>query len=156
MTWLNRLPTRASTTAAFAVVMALLLLAISVSVYWAMGAALLDELDSGLRFRAATIAPTPQRAAVETPNSKLEERGEAFDQLLTADGRGGPAPGFRRRLFSPRRSWPEYTAPPSSNVTSPVWRTPHGCSHYRSGAPHETRCSSSAPPWPTGPTPLHI
>jgi two-component system OmpR family sensor kinase len=87
MTWLSQLPIRARTTAAFAAVMALLLLAISLSVYWSMSAALLDELDSGLRFRAAAIAPTGQRAAVETPNSALEERGEAFDQLLTVDGR---------------------------------------------------------------------
>jgi two-component system OmpR family sensor kinase len=106
MTWLRRLPIRARTTAAFAVVMALLLLAISVLVYWSMSGALLDELDSGLRFRAAAIASQAPYAAAEPPNSNLEERGEAFDQLLTASGhvlrtRGGlgPAPLLDRQTL---------------------------------------------------------
>jgi two-component system OmpR family sensor kinase len=118
MTWLNRLPIRARITVAFAAVMALLLLAISVSVYWSMSAALLDELDSGLRFRAAATASQTPYATIEPPNSNLEERGEAFDQLLTANGRVlrtsggiGPAPlldrptlgGLRRPTFFERR-----------------------------------------------------
>ena len=74
-------------TAAFAAVMALLLLGISLSVFWSMRQALLDELDSGLRFRAAATASSSPGATVETPNPSLEERAEAFDQLLTRDGR---------------------------------------------------------------------
>ena len=84
---LRRLPIRTRVTAAFTVAMTLLLLGIGLLVYWSMSGALLDELDSGLRFRAAAIASPSPRAAVETPNPVLAERAEAFDQLLTGGGR---------------------------------------------------------------------
>jgi signal transduction histidine kinase len=84
---LRRLPIRTRVTAAFTAAMTLLLVGIGLSVYWSMSGALLDELDSGLRFRAAAIASSSPHAAVETPNPGLEERAEAFDQLLTGGGR---------------------------------------------------------------------
>jgi two-component system, OmpR family, sensor kinase len=87
MILLRRLPIRARVTAAFTAAMTLLLLGIGLTVYWSMSGALLDELDSGLRFRAAAIASPSPHAAVETPNRRLEERAEAFDQLLTSGGR---------------------------------------------------------------------
>src|SRR5690348_109900 len=84
---LRRLPIRTRITAAFTAAMTLLLLGIGLSVYWSMSGALLDELDSGLRFRAAAIASPSPQAAVETPHPRLAERAEAFDQLLTRGGR---------------------------------------------------------------------
>ena len=84
---LRRLPIRTRVTAAFTAAMTLLLLGIGLLVYWSMSGALLDELDSGLRFRAAAIASPSPHAAVETPNPVLAERAEAFDQLLTSGGR---------------------------------------------------------------------
>jgi signal transduction histidine kinase len=86
MTGPRSLSVRARVTAAFAAVMAVLLLALSVVLYRSMSAALLDELDSGLRFRAAAIASPSQGASVEGTNPLLEERAEAFDQLLAANG----------------------------------------------------------------------
>ena len=86
MTWLRRLPLRARLTAAFTAVMSLLLAGISLSIYWSISSALLDEIDSGLRFRAAATASTSPGASIETPNPDLQERGEAFDQLVTSKG----------------------------------------------------------------------
>src|SRR3954447_6226023 len=86
MTW-PRLPVRARITAAFAGVMTVLLTGISIAVYSSTGAALLDELDSGLRFRAGAIATASPGGAVETVDPALAEAGEAFDQLLTRSGR---------------------------------------------------------------------
>jgi signal transduction histidine kinase len=82
-----RLPIRVRITAAFALVLAVLLAVLSLAIYWSISSALLDEIDSGLRYRAAAIASTSRTGAVETPNVSLEEPGEAFDQLLTADGK---------------------------------------------------------------------
>ena len=84
---LRRLPIRTRVTAAFTTAMTLLLLGIALAVYWSMSGALLDELDSGLRYRAAAIASPSPHASVERLNPRLEERAEAFDQLLTANGR---------------------------------------------------------------------
>src|SRR5215831_16908566 len=84
---LRRLPIRTRVTVAFTAAMTVLLLGIGLLVYWSMSGALLDELDSGLRFRAAAIASPSPRAAVEAPDPQLEERAEAFDQLLTSGGR---------------------------------------------------------------------
>jgi signal transduction histidine kinase len=86
MTWLARLPIRARITAAFAVVMVALLFGIALTLYLAIGAALADEIDTGLRFRADALAPLDQRTVVETRIPALEEPREAFDQLLAADG----------------------------------------------------------------------
>jgi signal transduction histidine kinase len=84
---LRRLPIRTRVTVAFTAAMTLLLLGIGLLVYWSMSGALLDELDSGLRFRAAAIASPSPHASVEKPSPRLEEQAEAFDQLLTIDGR---------------------------------------------------------------------
>jgi signal transduction histidine kinase len=51
-----------------------------------MGSALLDEIDTGLRFRAASLMSTPQAAVAEHLQPALEEADESFDQLLTRDG----------------------------------------------------------------------
>src|SRR5690349_6587141 len=80
------LPIRLRITAAFALVMAVLLAAIAVLIYWSTSAALLDELDSGLRFRAAELSSSAS-AAVPRPGWRaLQERGEAFDVLLSRTG----------------------------------------------------------------------
>ena len=81
-----QLPIRVRITAAFAVVMATLLAGFSLVIYWSISTALLDELDSGLRFRAAAIATPSAGGAMEIPAPALEEQGEAFDQLVRADG----------------------------------------------------------------------
>lgn len=87
MILLRRLPIRTRVTAAFTAAMTLLLFGISMGAYWSMSGALLDELDSGLRYRAAAIASPSPHASVERLNPRLEERAEAFDQLLTTGGR---------------------------------------------------------------------
>lgn len=87
MPWLRRLSIRARVTAACAAAMALLLTVIGAWVYWSTSAALLDEIDAGLRFRAAAIASSAQTAVGEAPYPGLQEGSEAFDQLLAVDGR---------------------------------------------------------------------
>jgi len=86
MTW-RRLPVRARITAAFAAVMTVLLTGIGFAVYRSTAGALLDELDSGLRFRAAVILTPSPGGAVERVDPALQERAEAFDQLVTRTGR---------------------------------------------------------------------
>jgi two-component system, OmpR family, sensor kinase len=66
--------------------MVVLLSGLSVGVYLAMGSALLDEIDTGLRFRAAALMSAPQRDEAETLRPSLEEPRESFDQLLTRSG----------------------------------------------------------------------
>jgi two-component system OmpR family sensor kinase len=101
---LSRLPIRTRVTAAFTAAMTLLLIGIGLSVYWSMSGALLDEIDSGLRYRAAAIASPSPRASVERLNPRLAERAEAFDQLLTTSGRIlRSTPGLPRvPLLTPR------------------------------------------------------
>jgi signal transduction histidine kinase len=93
-----RLPIRVRVTVAFAAVMTLLLVGLGFLAYRWMGAALLDEIDSGLRFRAAATTPraTPATGTSEAgtsavaealPDPRLQEAHEAFGQLLTYDGR---------------------------------------------------------------------
>jgi two-component system OmpR family sensor kinase len=82
-----RLPIRARITAAFAAVMLLLLVAIAVVAHLAMSAALLDEIDSGLRFRASAAQHTSVTTRFEQPDPRLQEEREAFEQFLDADGR---------------------------------------------------------------------
>jgi hypothetical protein len=64
---LRRLPIKVRVTAAFAAAMTLLVGGIGVAVYWSMSAALLDELDSGLRFRAGALASSSPNALVVQP-----------------------------------------------------------------------------------------
>ena len=82
--------------------MTLLLVGIGVTVYLSMGIALLDEIDAGLRFRAAAMSGISPKAAVEIPNARLEEPDEAFDQFMTVTGRVARAtPGFTDPLLRP-------------------------------------------------------
>jgi two-component system OmpR family sensor kinase len=98
-----RVPIRARITAAFAAVMLLLLIAIGLLAYLSMGAALLDEIDSDLRFRASAVEQTAQPDGSETPDPRLQEPREAFQQFVRADGtvlhatQGFDAPLLSRR-----------------------------------------------------------
>ncbi len=83
----SRLPIRVRVTVAFAVVMLILLAGIGLLAYQRMGAALLDEIDSGLRFKASAIAATESSGAVDVPNTRLQEPREAFEQFLSRGGR---------------------------------------------------------------------
>jgi len=85
-TWPARLPIRARITAAFAAVMTLLLVGLGAVAYLSMGRALLDEIDSGLEFRAAATLASSTAFTVERPNPKLQEPREAFAQLITRRG----------------------------------------------------------------------
>jgi two-component system OmpR family sensor kinase len=78
---------RGRVTAAFAAAMLLLLAPIIVLTHRSMGRSLLDELDTGLRFRAAGEVNAPLRPRVEVPDRRLQEPREAVDQLLDRDGR---------------------------------------------------------------------
>lgn len=80
-------------TAAFGAVAAVLFLGIGVGLYVSVAAALLDEIDTGLRFRAATLqaqaaaqapAPAPGDPAADP---RLAEPGEALAQVVDAGGR---------------------------------------------------------------------
>jgi len=83
--------------------MTILLVGISGVIYHSMSAALLDEMDAGLRFRAAALLTVPRGGAVRAPDQpRLEEPGEAFAQLLTRDGRVLSATGgFTTPLLRP-------------------------------------------------------
>lgn len=85
--WPLRMPIRARITAAFAAVMAVLLAGIGALAYQSMRSALLDEIDAGLRFRAAATMSTFRPGSVDLPNRQLEEPGEAFAQLVDRTGR---------------------------------------------------------------------
>ena len=61
--------------------------AISVLAYRTMSGALLDEIDTGLRFRAAAELEGERAGAVHRVDPRLQEPGEAFEQVLTPDGR---------------------------------------------------------------------
>jgi signal transduction histidine kinase len=82
-----RLPIRVRITAAFAAVMLALLTLVAALAYRWMGAALLDEIDSGLRFRAGAVAGTTRAQPIEVPDRKFQEPREAFEQFLSGDGR---------------------------------------------------------------------
>jgi signal transduction histidine kinase len=83
----RRIPIRLRLTAGFAVAMAAIILAFGAILYAAMADVLLDEIDTGLRFRAATVAaelPGPPRLGPAAPG--LIEHREAFAQVLGPDG----------------------------------------------------------------------
>ena len=97
-----RLPIRVRITAAFAAVMLILLAVIATLAYRRMGAALLDEIDSGLRFRAGAVADTTRAQSIEVPDQRLQEPREAFEQFLSEDGQVLRATrGFTRPLLRP-------------------------------------------------------
>jgi len=83
----QRLPIRARLTAGFTVSVALLLAGVGVAVYFITGAVLLDELDTGLRTRAATIeADGLGGLQLAPPTRGLIESREAFAQVVGPDG----------------------------------------------------------------------
>lgn len=95
-----RVPIRARITAAFGAVMVVLLIAISALAYRSMSGALLDEIDTGLRFRAAAEMAPDSTNSVEPINTQLQEPNEAFQQVLTQGGRVVWATaGFRRPVL---------------------------------------------------------
>jgi two-component system OmpR family sensor kinase len=99
---LLRLPIRVRITAAFAAVMLVLLTGIAALAYRRMSGDLLDEIDSGLRFKAAAVAEATSGGPIEEPDRRLQEPHEAFDQLLSQDGRVLRATrGFAHPLLGP-------------------------------------------------------
>jgi two-component system OmpR family sensor kinase len=100
---LARLPIRARITAAFAAAMTVLLVAIGVLIDRSMGAALLDEIDAGLRFRAEATLATVHAGLLDVPSqARLQEPGEAFAQLLNRRGAiPATSDGFTEPLLTP-------------------------------------------------------
>jgi two-component system, OmpR family, sensor kinase len=97
-----RLPIRARVTAAFAAVSTVLLAAVALIAYLAMGSALQDEIDSGLRFRAVSARQLPPGRPLDRPDPRLQEPSEAFEQVLTRAGHVRRAtPGFSTPLLAP-------------------------------------------------------
>src|SRR4051812_22673467 len=79
-----------------------LLVAVATTAYIAMGAALQDEIDSGLRFRAESALHIPSQAELGRPDPRLQEPTEAFEQLLARSGRVLRATsGFTTPLLTP-------------------------------------------------------
>jgi len=122
---MRRLPIRLRLSLGFAAAMALLLAALAAGLYTSMSAALLDELDSGMRSRAATLeTDLPHGLGLATPTRTLVESREAFAQVFDAAGRviesspGHPTPALEpdivRRVFT--TSFFERTVPGVENV----------------------------------------
>lgn len=83
----RQIPIRLRLTAGFAAAMAVIIVAFGAILYATMADVLLDEIDTGLRFRAATVAaelPGPPRLGPAAPG--LIEHREAFAQVLGPDG----------------------------------------------------------------------
>jgi two-component system, OmpR family, sensor kinase len=83
----RQIPIRLRLTAGFAAAMAVIIVAFGAILYAAMADVLLDEIDTGLRFRAATVAaelPGQPRLGPAAPG--LIEHREAFAQVLGPDG----------------------------------------------------------------------
>jgi signal transduction histidine kinase len=80
--------------------MLILLTAVALLAYGAMSDALLDELDTGLRFRA--VAALRDLDVIPAPDPRLQEPTESFEQVLAPDGTVTRAtPGFTVRLLTP-------------------------------------------------------
>ena len=94
------IPIRARITAAFAVVMLILLVAIGVLAYHSTSSALLDEIDSGLRFRASALAPSSIEGRTQSPDLRLQEPREAFQQVLDAGRVVHATSGFAAPLLT--------------------------------------------------------
>jgi two-component system, OmpR family, sensor kinase len=88
------LPLRLRVTGAFAAAMAALLILMAAVLHVWLRNELLDEIDTGLRLRAATIAANVSRLPdIATVDEHLAERREAFAQIVDARGvvtRGSP------------------------------------------------------------------
>lgn len=98
-----RLPIRARITAAFAAAMTVMLVAIGALIDRTMAAALLDEIDTGLRFRAEAALSTVHDGLVDVPtHARLQEPGDAFAQLLSRGGATrATSDGFTTSLLTP-------------------------------------------------------
>jgi len=86
---LARVPTRVRVTLAFVVVMAVLLGALGIFLYWQLGATLNATIDSGLRSRAGDVSALIQQAdsgLAQAGRSPLTEQGEGFAQILDPRG----------------------------------------------------------------------
>jgi signal transduction histidine kinase len=108
-------------------VLAVLLAGVGTVVYLAMGAALLDEIDTGLRFRAAAALSEPVVGTGTGPARRLdEEPGESVEQLVAVDG----------RVLRGSAGWPRPLLPPEalSALTGPRFFVRH-----LAGTPGETR-----------------
>jgi two-component system OmpR family sensor kinase len=104
---LARVPTRVRVTLAFAAVMAVLLAALGLFLYWQLGRTLNTTVDSGLRSRAGDVSALIQQAdsgLAQGGRSPLTEQGESFAQILDRSGAVVDAsPPLRRHaLLSPR------------------------------------------------------
>jgi len=73
-------------TLTFGAATAVLFLAIGIGLYVSVAAALLDELDTGLRFRAATLQAQPPGGTSGVADARLAEPGEALAQVVASDG----------------------------------------------------------------------
>jgi signal transduction histidine kinase len=87
MTAFRRLPIRARLAAGFALTVALVLAVLGFAVHVITGAVLLDELDTGLRTRAATIEANGLTGLHSAPTTRgLIESHEAFAQVIGPRG----------------------------------------------------------------------
>jgi two-component system OmpR family sensor kinase len=82
----HRLRIEVRLTLGFASAMALLLVVMASVLYVTLGAVLLDEVDTGLRERAATIEAALPRVSSLSMSTALVEPREAFAQVSNADG----------------------------------------------------------------------
>jgi len=82
----RRIRLEARLTLGFGLAMAALLATMATVLYVSIGAVLLDEVDTGLRERAATIeAALPDTTSMSTSKALVEPQ-EAFAQVLRIDG----------------------------------------------------------------------
>lgn len=88
MSWPHRLPARLRLTLAFAVAMVALFAGSGAALYQAASVALLDELDIGLRARAAAIEADLSDSGLRLtrPPPELLEPTEVFAQILSREG----------------------------------------------------------------------
>ena len=104
MTMLRRLPARLRLTLAFAAAMAALLAVCGAAIYATVAATLLDELETGLRARAATVEADLNDPGfrLTTPSPELLEPTEEFIQILGLDGHVlDSTPGIRGAAVPP-------------------------------------------------------
>ncbi len=90
MSRLARIPIRVRVTLAFAAVMAVLLAALGLFLYLRLGDDLNDEIERGLRSRAADITAVVRQSGPrldESGSSKLIEQDENLAQVLDSNGR---------------------------------------------------------------------
>jgi two-component system OmpR family sensor kinase len=106
---LRRLPLKVRLTAGFAAAMAILLVTAAVALRLVIAGVLLDDIDTGLRSRVATIeAALPGPLALASPTPGLVESHEAFAQVLGTDGQVlessiGDSPLVDSRVAASRR-----------------------------------------------------